>query len=40
MFRKIMDDVLSQSFADFEFLIIDDGSFDATGQICDCQLPK
>ena len=40
MVRKILDDVIAQSFTDFEFLIIDDGSVDATGQICDSYAEK
>ena len=33
--RRCLDSVLSQSFEDFELLLIDDGSKDASGTICD-----
>jgi len=33
--RRCLDSVLSQSFEDFELLLIDDGSRDASGTICD-----
>lgn len=33
--RRCLDSVLSQSFEDFELLLIDDGSNDASGTICD-----
>ena len=32
---KCLDSILSQSFADFELLLIDDGSPDQSGRICD-----
>lgn len=33
--RACLDSVLSQSFADYEVLLIDDGSTDGSGSICD-----
>lgn len=33
--RSIVDDILDQTFSDFEVLMIDDGSTDNTGPICD-----
>lgn len=33
--RDCIDSVLSQSFSDFELLLIDDGSKDKSGEICD-----
>ena len=33
--RRCVDSVLSQSFCDFELLLVDDGSEDGGGQICD-----
>ena len=33
--RHCIDSILNQSFADFELLLIDDGSKDASGEICD-----
>lgn len=33
--RKCLDSVLAQSFADFEVLLINDGSTDGSGKICD-----
>ena len=32
---KCIDSVLSQSFCDFELLLIDDGSTDRSQQVCD-----
>ena len=32
---KCLDSIIAQTFADFELLLIDDGSFDKSGQICD-----
>ena len=32
---RCLDSILSQSFKDFEVILIDDGSSDATGKICD-----
>ena len=32
---RCIDSILNQSFADFELLLIDDGSKDKSGAICD-----
>lgn len=33
--RKCIDSILSQSFSDFDLILVDDGSVDASGLICD-----
>lgn len=33
--RRCIDSILSQTFSDFELLLIDDGSKDKSGEICD-----
>ena len=33
--RKCVDSILAQSFSDFELILVDDGSADASGSICD-----
>lgn len=33
--NRCVDSILSQTFSDFELLLIDDGSFDSSGKICD-----
>ena len=37
---RCIDSILSQSFTDFELLLIDDGSIDGSGQICDAYAEK
>lgn len=32
---KAVDSILSQSLKDFELILVDDGSFDGSGQVCD-----
>lgn len=32
---RCIDSILSQTFTDFELLLIDDGSTDKSGMICD-----
>lgn len=38
--RKCIDSVLNQHFADFELLLVDDGSTDNSGEICDIYAQK
>ena len=33
--HRCIDSILAQSYADFELLLIDDGSKDSSGKICD-----
>ena len=33
--RKCIDSILTQSFRDYELILVDDGSPDACGAICD-----
>ena len=33
--NRCVDSILSQDFTDFEILLIDDGSMDKSGKICD-----
>lgn len=33
--RRCVDSILAQTFTDFELLLIDDGSKDCSGAICD-----
>lgn len=32
---RCVDSILSQTFSDFELLLVDDGSIDLSGKICD-----
>lgn len=38
--RPCLDSILSQSFADYEVLLIDDGSSDGSGSLCDAYAQK
>lgn len=38
--NRCIDSVLAQSFTDWELLLIDDGSKDASGKICDEYVTK
>ena len=33
--RRCIDSILAQTFSDFELLLIDDGSKDSSGEICE-----
>ena len=33
--RRCIDSILDQSFADYQLILVDDGSADASGQLCD-----
>ena len=36
LLQRCLDSILQQSMADFEVLVVDDGSTDGSGDICDC----
>jgi len=38
--RRCIDSILCQTFTDFEVLLIDDGSEDKSGEICDEYVEK
>lgn len=38
--KRCLDSFLAQSFKDFELLLIDDGSIDGTGTICETYSSK
>ena len=33
--QRCIDSILTQSFTDFELLLVDDGSTDGSGEMCD-----
>ena len=37
---RCIDSILSQSFSDFELLLVDDGSKDGSGAVCDAYSEK
>lgn len=37
---KAIESILAQTFTDFEFLIVDDGTPDRSGEICDAYAKK
>ena len=37
--KRCVDSILSQDYRDFELLLMDDGSKDASGEICDAGWP-
>ncbi len=37
---KAIESILSQTFTDYEFLIVDDGTPDRSGEICDAYAAK
>ena len=35
LLRRCIDSILSQTFTDFDLILVDDGSKDSSGAICD-----